>query len=82
MRLLKEFTNLLKRVPPTLMISKSSDEQVPQEPVEFVIGGQQIGYTNTFMPGCLTSRQPILSTHGQSIKSDIPTFKQSSSPWL
>ena len=43
MRLLKEFTELLKRVPPTLMKSKTSDEQVPQEPEELVIGGQQIG---------------------------------------
>ena len=34
----------LKRVPPTLMKSKSSDEQGPQEPEELVIGGQQIGF--------------------------------------
>ena len=73
---------LKKKVPPTLMISKTSDEQVPQEPEEFVIVGSKLVCTNTFMPGCLTSRQPILSTHGQSIKSDIPTFKQLSFLWL
>ena len=39
----KKNTKLLKRVPPTLMKSKTSDEQVPQEPEELVIGGQQIG---------------------------------------